>query len=255
MTVQGHVWRMSITVAAAVVSATLLTGVLVGVSGAPAYAETISSALARAYAFSPDLNAQRAGLRATDENLPAAAAGYRPTVTATGNAGDENLIETTPGLGTAAFDTFPRTAALTATETLFDGFKTANTMRQSESQIFQGRESLRLGEQNILERRRPSLYECAARYRHSRPGQQQCLGFAAAAEADPGRISGRRGHPYRCRPGAVEPVPGPGHCLHGAVQSADETLPITASLSASSRPTCRLRARSNRCCRGRSTPR
>jgi outer membrane protein len=159
MTVQGHVWRMSIIVAAAVsrpvaaavMSATVLAGVLVDVSGAPASAETISSALARAYAFSPDLNAQRAGQRATDENLPKAAAGYRPTVTATGDAGYEDMVESQKGFPTASYpNAFPRDASLTATETLFNGFKTANTVRQSESQIFQGRESLRLGEQNIL---------------------------------------------------------------------------------------------------------
>ena len=136
---------------AAIVSATALAGVLAGAPGTPAYAETISSALARAYAFSPDLNSQRAGLRATDENLPKAVAGYRPSVTATGNAGYENLYEAQPGKPIVNYpDTFPRNASLTATETLFNGFKTANTVRQSESEIFQGRESLRLGEQNIL---------------------------------------------------------------------------------------------------------
>ena len=36
------------------------------------HAETMSSALARAYAGNPDLNQQRAGVRATDENLPRA---------------------------------------------------------------------------------------------------------------------------------------------------------------------------------------
>ena len=80
---QGFIWRILIVGALGlsrpVAAATALTGVLVAEAGTPAAAETISSALARAYAFSPDLNAQRAGLRATDENLPKAIAGYRPT--------------------------------------------------------------------------------------------------------------------------------------------------------------------------------
>ena len=158
MAVQGLVCEVSRVAAAAprrrlgaaIVSAVVLTGTFFTGAASPAFAETISSALARAYGFSPDLNAQRAGLRATDEILPAAVAGYRPTVTATGTAGYENLVETVPQLGTAAFNSFPRSAALTATETLFNGFKTGNSIRQSESQIFQGRESLRLGEENIL---------------------------------------------------------------------------------------------------------
>jgi outer membrane protein len=115
------------------------------------HAETISSALARAYAFSPDLNSQRAGLRATDENLPKALSGYRPTVTATGNVSYEQLNEAQQGRGVVANGgSFPRNVGITATETLFNGFKTANTVKQSESQIFQGRESLRLDEQAIL---------------------------------------------------------------------------------------------------------
>ena len=159
MAVQGLVWRISMNASVAVprrfavmvMSATALAGVLVGLSGPSASAETISSALARAYAFSPDLNAQRAGQRAADENLPKATAGYRPTVTAAGDAGYEDMVESQKGLPTASFPhSFPRDTSLTATETLFNGFKTANTVRQSESQILQGRESLRLGEENIL---------------------------------------------------------------------------------------------------------
>src|SRR3984893_19405346 len=69
--------------------------VLAGIAGAlivmalppcasPGRAETMSSALARAYAGNPDMNQQRAGVRATDENLPRATATWRPTASATG---------------------------------------------------------------------------------------------------------------------------------------------------------------------------
>ena len=46
-------------------------------SASPGRAETMSSALARAYAGNPDLNQQRAGVRATDENLPRATSAWR----------------------------------------------------------------------------------------------------------------------------------------------------------------------------------
>lgn len=49
-------------------------------AASPAVAETLDSALARAYGANPALNASRAGLRATDENVAQAKAGYRPTV-------------------------------------------------------------------------------------------------------------------------------------------------------------------------------
>ena len=54
-------------------------------------AETIESALSRAYMANPDLNAQRAQLRAIDENVPRALSGYRPRVSASGDIGVSNL--------------------------------------------------------------------------------------------------------------------------------------------------------------------
>ncbi|MDP4026040.1 TolC family outer membrane protein [Methylobacterium sp. NEAU 140] len=50
------------------------------VAAAPVGAETLESALARAYRGNPALNASRAGVRATDESVAIAQSGYRPTV-------------------------------------------------------------------------------------------------------------------------------------------------------------------------------
>ncbi len=44
----------------------------------PALADTIEAALVRAYQNNPQLNAQRAQVRSTDENVPQALSGYRP---------------------------------------------------------------------------------------------------------------------------------------------------------------------------------
>ena len=49
----------------------------------PALADTIEAALVRAYQNNPQLNAQRASVRATDENVPQALSGYRPRVAIT----------------------------------------------------------------------------------------------------------------------------------------------------------------------------
>ena len=59
--------------------------VLVGASGVSA--ETLESALARAYGNNPDLNAQRANVRATDETVAQAKSGYRPQINATADVG------------------------------------------------------------------------------------------------------------------------------------------------------------------------
>ena len=50
-------------------------------------AETLESALSRAYGNNPTLNAQRANVRATDENVPRATSGYRPRVNASADVG------------------------------------------------------------------------------------------------------------------------------------------------------------------------
>src|SRR5690348_4422011 len=56
------------------------------VASAPASAQTLTEAFAYAYNNNPQLLAQRALLRATDEAVPQALANWRPTVTFTGQA-------------------------------------------------------------------------------------------------------------------------------------------------------------------------
>ena len=53
----------------------------------PALADTIEAALVRAYQNNPQLNAQRALVRSTDEGVPQALSGYRPKVAVTASAG------------------------------------------------------------------------------------------------------------------------------------------------------------------------
>jgi outer membrane protein len=66
-------------------------GILVGLgllgAASPAAAQTLDEALGAAYANNPQLQAERANLRATDEGVPQALAGWRPQVTVSGTAG------------------------------------------------------------------------------------------------------------------------------------------------------------------------
>jgi len=54
----------------------------------PAYADTLLGALTQAYGSNPSLNSQRAAVRATDENVSQALAGYRPKISATATGGE-----------------------------------------------------------------------------------------------------------------------------------------------------------------------
>ena len=60
------------------------TGQNVAQSNVP---HTLAEALAATYSNQPALQAERAKLRATDENVPTALAGWRPTVILAGTAG------------------------------------------------------------------------------------------------------------------------------------------------------------------------
>src|SRR6201994_820174 len=125
---------------------------------APALAETIEAALVRAYQNNPQLNAQRSLVRSTDENVPQALSGYRPKVALTASAGYQyqDTLTTSGGTPTTLVRTEPhgptppRSAGLTVTQTLFNGYQTANKTRVAESQVSGAREGLRVLEQTVL---------------------------------------------------------------------------------------------------------
>ncbi len=122
-------------------------------TGPAAQAETISGALAKAYVFSPDLGQQRAATRAADENIPRATGAFRPTITGTATAGVAHTVTDNPLSRTTTntdYHTYPRSAGVTLTQTLYNGNRTVNSVRQAESTVLQSRETLRLSELNIL---------------------------------------------------------------------------------------------------------
>ncbi len=114
-----------------------------------AQAETIQGAMAKAYANNPDLNAARASLRATDENVTIAKAGYRPQVSAVGthtNAGAYGVNNIQGADATTTSDSI----ALTVTQQIFDGFQTLNRINAAESGVNATREQVRGTEMQIL---------------------------------------------------------------------------------------------------------
>src|SRR5258705_2679951 len=131
---------------------------MMSIGPSPVLADTIEAALVRAYQINPQLNAQRASVRATDENVPQALSGYRPRVAITGSAGYQytDTNTTSGGSPTAIVRTeihgtnAPRSIGATVTQTLFNGQQTANRTRAAESQVSGAREALRVLEQGVL---------------------------------------------------------------------------------------------------------
>jgi outer membrane protein len=137
----------------------ITAAIVIALVSAPAVAtaDTLEWALVQAYQNNPVLNAQRASLRAQDEAVPQALSGYRPRVSATASVGNQlqnTLTKTVTPVGPVYTgsngDFTPHSVGLTATQTLFNGFQTANRTRQAESQVSAGRATLAVTEQTVL---------------------------------------------------------------------------------------------------------
>jgi outer membrane protein len=124
--------------------------ICVGFAASAARSESLPEALAKAYQSNPQLNAERARQRATDENVPQALAGYRPQIVASLSAGLQAVRDLLPGNTFQSASLKPWTVGVTVTQTLFNGFKTANSVRVAELQVQAGREALRNVGQGVL---------------------------------------------------------------------------------------------------------
>jgi len=129
----------------------LWPGVVLAVGLAlPAQADTLNDALVRAYQTNPQINASRAQQRATDENVPQALSGYRPQIVGSLSAGLQAVRNILPDNTIQTATLKPWTIGVTVTQNLFNGFKTANSVRVAEFQVLSGREALRNTGQGVL---------------------------------------------------------------------------------------------------------
>jgi outer membrane protein len=140
----------------AFIAASALGGMLVQPALA---ADTLETALGQSYYNNPQLNAQRAAARVTDENVAIALGGYRPRVSATGSLGEVYLdtfsrqvssISGATSYSRSISENAVQTYGATVNQTLFNGFQTGNRTRQAESQVLSARELLRTTEQTVL---------------------------------------------------------------------------------------------------------
>ena len=123
---------------------------------------TLTQALAAAYANNPTLQRQRATLRATDENVPAALAGWRPTVEMQGTTGrvsgtTEEAYTSTNFLGqpVLARSIYGQTrneaiGQLSVTQPIYRGGETVAGVRQAKNQVYAARAELLATEQTVF---------------------------------------------------------------------------------------------------------
>lgn len=136
------------------VAATVTLGGLLPV-GTAAETKTLQDALSLAYSNNPTLQAARAQLRATDEGVPQALAGWRPTIALTASAGyGDGQIRTTNRRGGGVVytpnqrDIFIGQA--TATQPLYSGGATRAGTNQADNKVFGQRARLLATEQQVF---------------------------------------------------------------------------------------------------------
>lgn len=123
---------------------------------------TLMQALAEAYADNPTLQQQRANLRATDENVPAALAGWRPTVEVQGTAGrltgiTEEAFTSTNFLGqpVLARSRYGQTrneaiGQISVTQPLYQGGRTVDSVHEAKNGVYAGRAQLLATEETVF---------------------------------------------------------------------------------------------------------
>lgn len=137
---------------------------------------TLAEALGLAYETNPQLTAERAHLRSTDENVPAALAGWRPTIAVTGTYGDavgrfdqlspcttKNAFgQTTTSTGNGCSKTngsfyqslkanrIESTGQATVTQYLYRGGRTTATTHQAVNSVYAERARLIAEEQTVF---------------------------------------------------------------------------------------------------------
>ena len=115
--------------------------------GGDASAQTLREALGLSYQTNPQLDAQRAQLRAVDEGVPQAKAGWRPTVTVSAFGGVEDSNRSAPGTDQ---NLIPRSGNLNVTQPIYRGGRTEAQIAAAEALVQAQRARLHSTEQIVL---------------------------------------------------------------------------------------------------------
>jgi outer membrane protein len=124
----------------------LLASAALAVGAGQVSAETLIEAMVSAYSSNPTLQAERARQRGTDELVPQALSGWRPTVNTEGSIA--NVWSDSSGVASSEND--PKSVAIGLSQPVFRGFKTISGTKAAEANVEAGKQSLLAIEQDIL---------------------------------------------------------------------------------------------------------
>ena len=113
--------------------------------------QTLAQAWVAAYQSNPSLQAERASLRATDEQVSVALSHWRPSIDATASVGKTyQYIPAQKAFGTDNFADTTRGFGVQMTQPLFRGFRTVAETEAAEQQVLAGRAKLSNAEQQLF---------------------------------------------------------------------------------------------------------
>ncbi len=121
---------------------------VVGLATGPAVAQSLEETLIQTYQSSPTLRAARAELRATNEQVPQALAGWRPFAEVEGTAGSAYQDRSKPNNDNSS--NTPATADLVVTQPIYSGGRTVAGTDRAENQVLAQRSRLAITEQSVL---------------------------------------------------------------------------------------------------------
>ncbi len=126
----------------------LTQGVILGlILPGAAFAQSFEEALTAAYLNNPTLLSDRARQRATDESVPQALSGWRPTVIVSANLGKGSVdSSSSPGSNNIS----PRGYSTTITQPLYRGGRTVAETSQAENTVQAGNAQLLATEQAVM---------------------------------------------------------------------------------------------------------
>jgi TolC family type I secretion outer membrane protein len=132
-----------------ILGASLGSALLLALSGQPVGAQSLEEALANAYVSNPTIESQRAQLRATDELVPQALSGYRPTVEADADAG-YSRSSSRAGSREINSNLAQRGVDLSVVQPLYSGGRTQAGTKRAEALVEAQRADLLSTEQSVL---------------------------------------------------------------------------------------------------------
>lgn len=129
----------------------LATAVTVGCLATQAVqAQSLGEVFSAAYNNNPTLLAARAALRATDEGVPQALSGWRPTVSVTGEYGRQRQEYDPASASNPNANLNPQTTSLTVSQPLYRGGRTEAATDSAEALVLAGRQDLAATERRVL---------------------------------------------------------------------------------------------------------